>query len=387
MGVHDLDLKHVKEGDDISAEKYNKLIDIAKRNLAGPAVQETSSGFTLRERPTEAKEIWIKNGSGFTATANGIAEVTGIGADGALIIGRPTGDNLDNVVLIGDNDIPSGEYGYAWDDHSTHQIDVAGAAADDRVGSTTDSFTGTVSGSGQFLIRAVSGGTAYGFFSEPAPFLGTKDYCYVKDSSPASAFGYPYVANMVSDDNPSENWVGLNKFESQASGEYRRCVWGGHRWSNYLVFQDSDPATPPGERWKLNVYAVLDDYDASTLTWNDWTGLTTSLVMSFGGTSALWRGQLSENAGANINGGGGAPPGYWGYQVFEAFQGFNLWKSPLGGATMDFDGAYGVAFEILPVTSVGLTPGNYRNRLDVYLQDVHNQIAGRDQFAQTYLIR
>ena len=323
----------------------------------------------------------IKNVHGTDAPAGGIGRMSDIETTtNALEITRPDGDDLENVVII-DSDIPAGGYGIGWESGTQPMAGVTGApAVDDRVGSVTDSWLGAKSDTGTFIVRAVNGGTVFGFF-RPSGAISREyitEFCTVDDQNPGSVvFGQPNNAKAQiayqSAAPPAEYMVAAFKFANQLPSIVPNNPTL-HLSDIHIHFYDRRNwvAIIP-QTLKFYLVKIEEDFDPTTLTYNQYVALDKMLY-----AAPSFRQHLSSNAlgfpawiQSDIE-----DPGIstrWGITI-AGIEVAHLFADVAGGSP---DGAFGFAIEV-DMDTAGVTvltgyiqcvrtstaAGNFEDRID-----------------------
>ena len=192
--------------------------------------------------------------------------------------------------------------------------------------------------------------------------FASEGYCWVSSDVPGGNFGYPNIARMNSIYDffgvLRANAWGLFKFATVAQGFY-----------NYVVLTNLDTnfAGPRGEAnypavgvftttFKLDLYAILADYDPSTITWTQAQALSISASRA-----SLSVNSYIDTSGVTTAGAYGVDPD----TIVEdlIFDNGNTYK-------IDLDGAYGM------LVKATVNPARSSGRSDARLTNT-----GKDCFA------
>jgi hypothetical protein len=250
----------------------------------------TSEDLAIVElgKPSPDVPIPIRNTTGLVAPFGGIAEVVGADSDDTLQFVQPTGDDEENVLLIANFDIRANGYGFGWESEA-HTVLWNGAApaVGDRLGSQTGSWYGAESSDGTFLLRAVRGGTALGFFTKPEvgvvfPSVQLQTFRHTQDDNPNTNYPNNWVRwTLYVNDYNARGFCLLDPANAPYSGTYSHVLLDMIT-PNLAIMN----AWNSSNTWSMrfNVYEVTDaGFDPTTVTWNNQGLLTTNLV-----AAAVW---------------------------------------------------------------------------------------------------
>jgi hypothetical protein len=372
--MNEFDLPAVKKGDRLSAKQQNILRRLVRRRITGPNVIETGDGWHVRREVQAPHPIMLRNASGETAPAYGVAEVTDVLDEGQTIqIDKPSANDVENTVLVGDQDIPNGGEGEGWEE-GTHRILYDGApSAGDRLGSQTNSWNAAVFSGGNYLCRAVGGGAAYAFF------MPTKlnryfidEHCYIDSSNPGNNFGHPDLAQIhFTTATPDDTiHIGLFKFAEQLPPSFGYAI----TWLVVLstvnegIYFRTPVYTLGDLRGYWRLWVIREDFDASTITYNDWAGLSKLDV-----DIENW--ELND-VRIDISSRQWCAPAYPGYHPRG---GLVYYNSGAYGST--FAGSYGLAVE--PCITTSNPPDSWVMYLKVHRQKF-TQMADYSAFAEIF---
>lgn len=149
-GFNEARLRDVMKGDPISARQWNEVLRLLKRNVTGPDVIETATGWHIkRSFDIRPDTIQVHNASGETAPAGACIEVYDFDtSSGVYEFRKPTGDDLPNVYVLRE-ELDDDFNGEAWERGQTAAALFASApTAGDIVGSQSSSWEWGVSTSG-----------------------------------------------------------------------------------------------------------------------------------------------------------------------------------------------------------------------------------------------
>lgn len=272
---------------------------------------------------------WILalNVSGETAPRGGWATLSFTPAYARWTITKPTSENDPNAVIIGDFDIPDGEVGIIWETCTQPAIYDVGnpPSVGGRVGTTTDSWYCAPSSGGTHLVRAASGGVAY-----VVPFSASSDiriykfhrYCYIKSDVPTSTFGYDTLAAV--EWKYTDVWIGIVLLHEPIIHDlsaYDRAHLVMSPMTSPLVSNNSAFLTG-----QIAIYRIHEAFDASSIVYNDWAGLSKTTV----GTYSFWTD--GQRTGPNVGG----------FVNVTAPSDLSLW-----------DDTHGLAFALSPTSYTG----------------------------------
>ena len=302
----------------------------------------------------ESTEIFLfYNNTGDDIPAGSMMEIDGVTvADGIFQVKRPTGDDLENIVVNGDTVVVAGGFGQGWES-GTHPVEFNGVApvATERIGSQNASWVAKKSDSGTHLVRAVSGSTAFAYPFRVSGITLNRVYfdevCYVDSANANTNYGYPTNSLCRWDHTGWRFRYGVCHFASRISApappsnnQIMLVLPEFTNFTNGIRSLNTTSGNNVGAT--LKVQGIEEDFDPSTLTYNDYIALTKAQA----GVHPLIA-YLSDNtvhyAAANgAIGGAGSTPAL---SQSNSLASFNFRAEILENQS------YGVSFEIVPTGS------------------------------------
>ncbi len=184
------------------------------------------------------------------------------------------------------------------------------------------------------MIIRLGHGTRF-FFSRISPLFVTKSACYVDENAPSSNFGSLNDWDILISDGSigSQHLITVGKFPTVGSGNYDHFHLG--RVIPTIILQTNGTQTfLSGNFFDLKFYKITEDFDTTTLTYNDWVGLEKSSVeiQTIYGNMAVGSQPVNRFATtlhANIT------------------ATIGLFATIFGNGALDLDGAYGWAVDPL----------------------------------------
>lgn len=125
---------------------------------------------------------------------------------------------------------------------------------------------------------------------------------YIDEAVPASTFGYPNDAIISGEQGASKDKIAILKFKERLpdppspSSSYRFGVAIGRLKPGGRDIKIADISVSWSMR--LVVYAITDDFDPSTITYNDWAGLGKLEIISL--STPIWAVSSVQNPNADL---------------------------------------------------------------------------------------
>lgn len=177
------------------------------------------------------------------------------------------------------------------------------------------------------LIRLGNGNLFFFRRGDGIEILKANKYCYVDELNPTVNFGSLTQAQVRYDTSlPGRELWGVMKFESVGSGSYEDLIIRNQ--SGFILY--SGIATFAGyQTMVMEIHKVTDDFDPSTLTWNDAQSLTTVKLGDYTFPTRIDTRFITVDAGKQ-------------YTIQIDQEADFVANSTLLGADPDLDGAYGI---------------------------------------------